>query len=76
MTEHPGEITWVDGTTGEVTRVDSADNLPDTIRFATDENGTLVPVVRIEVTGTDNHREIAQIAEDGRVLRRTYQSRS
>lgn len=67
---HPGEIVWVDGATGKVLRVEPAEDVPDTIRYAADEHGTLQPIVRLVVTG----REIAHVTEDGRVLRRTYRS--
>jgi len=73
---HPGTVEWVDGATGEVLGTEPASGLPDGIAYARDETGTLRPVVRIVVTGSEHRREIAQVDETGAVLRRTYQTRA
>ena len=43
MTEHPGEIEYVDGATGEVTRRVPADEVPEQIRFAPGPDGARGP---------------------------------
>ena len=73
--QHPGVIEFVDGTTGEVTRREDADQVPDSIKFAPDADGVMRAVVRIRITTAGDRREIEQIAEDGTVLKRTYQLR-
>ena len=75
LPEHPGVIEFVDGTTGEVTRRDDAAQVPDSIKFLPDAEGVMRAVVRIRMTTAGDRREIEQIAEDGTVLKRTYQQR-
>jgi hypothetical protein len=72
---HPGRIQWVDGATGAVLGEEPAEDFPDSIRYARDADGRLRPIVRLVVTGSGDHREIAQVDQDGQVLRRTYQTR-
>jgi hypothetical protein len=72
---HPGSIEWVDGATGKVLSKEAAGEFPDSIRYARDAEGRLQPIVRLVVTGSGVHREIAQVDADGHVLRRTYQTR-
>jgi hypothetical protein len=40
---HPGLIEWVDGASGQVLREDSADEFPDSLRFAPDAQGGCAP---------------------------------
>jgi len=75
LPQHPGVIEFVDGTTGETTRREDADQVPDSIKFLPDANGVIRAVVRVRMTTAGDRREIEQIAEDGTVLKRTYQRR-
>ncbi len=73
MTEHPGEIEYVDGATGEVTCRVPADDVPEQIRFAPGPDGAPRPVVRITVLTLGDRREIRQFGPEGELLRSTYQ---
>lgn len=73
--QHPGVIEFVDGTTGETFRRQDAAEVPDSIKFLPDAEGVIRPVVRVRMTTAGDRREIEQIAEDGTVLKRTYQRR-
>jgi hypothetical protein len=68
--KHPGEILFVED--GKPV-VRSADEVPEAIRFAPDQTGALVPVVRIEAVTTGKMRTIHQYAETGELLRSTLQ---
>ena len=50
-----------------------AEEVPPTIAWVKVEQ-TWVPVVRIEITGTAERREITKFGPDGRVLERTIQA--
>jgi hypothetical protein len=65
---HPGTIEFVDGTTGQVTRTERAEDVPEAIAFA---NGK--PVVRIVLIEIGNRREIRSYGENGEFLSATYQ---
>ena len=66
--KHPGTIEFVDGATGEVTRTERAEDVPDVIAFAAG-----VPVTRIVVVTLGDRREIRSYGEDGEFLTATYQ---
>jgi len=66
--KHPGTIEFVDGATGEVTRTERADSVPETIAFADGR-----PVTRIVITESEERREIRSYGEDGSFLSATYQ---
>lgn len=72
MSEHPGTVEWVDGATGEVTEVQPVDELPESMRFAPGEDGTLHPVTRIVITELGTQREIRQHGPGGELLRTTF----
>ena len=63
---HPGEIVNDDKVDGRVW-TDKAADVPVTIAWVNSE-GKWVPVVRIEITGTQARREIAKFGPDGRFL--------
>jgi hypothetical protein len=65
---HPGSIEIVDGATGEVTRTERAEDVPQTIAFADGK-----PVTRIVVIESGDHREIRSYGPDGTLLSATYQ---
>jgi hypothetical protein len=69
VVNHPGTIEFVDGATGEVTRTEAADEVPETIAFADDGR----PVTRIVVTESGDRREIRSYGADGEFLSATYQ---
>lgn len=71
--DHPGTIEYVDGASGEVMRRVSADEVPDSIRFAPGPDGERRPVTRITILTLGDRREIRQFAADGTLLRSTYQ---
>jgi hypothetical protein len=73
LPEHPGEIEYVDGATGEVTRRAPAADVPEQIRYAPGPDGELRPVVRITVLTVGPRREIRQFGPGGELLRSTYQ---
>jgi hypothetical protein len=68
VVKHPGTIEFVDGRTGEVTRTERAEDVPDAIAFA---DGT--PVTRIVVLEAGDQREIRSYGADGEFLSATYQ---
>jgi hypothetical protein len=68
VVKHPGTIEFVDGTSGEVTRTERAEDVPEVIAFA---NG--VPVTRIVVLEAGDRREIRSYGADGQFLTATYQ---
>jgi uncharacterized protein YndB with AHSA1/START domain len=72
VTEHPGTVEWVDGATGEVTKVEPVERLPESLRFAAGPDGEPRPVVRIVVTANGDEREIRQHGPDGELLRTTF----
>ena len=76
LPEHPGTIEFVDGVTGATLRRDDAAQVPDSIKFLPDAEGRIRAVVRVRMTESGDRREIEQIAEDGTVLKRTYQRRT
>jgi hypothetical protein len=68
VVKHPGTIEFVDGSTGEVTRTERAEDVPETIAFADGQ-----PVTRIVVTESEERREIRSYGADGEFLSATYQ---
>ena len=66
--KHPGTIEFVDGTTGEVTRTERAEDVPEVIAFAGGK-----PVGRIVITEAGDRREIRSYGADGEFLTATYQ---
>ena len=70
---HPGTIEFVDGTTGQVTREERAEDVPESIRFAGGSDGELRPVTRIVITESGDQREIRSYGADGEFLTVTYQ---
>lgn len=72
---HPGTITFVDGMTKKVTHTRTAEEVPESVRFA-ESDGQLVPVVRIEAYEEGDRRIIREFGEDGTELRSTVQIRN
>ena len=68
MVKHPGTIEFVDGATGQVTRTERAEDVPEAIAFARGK-----PVTRIVITGDGEQREIRSYGPDGEFLTATYQ---
>jgi hypothetical protein len=68
VVKHPGTIEFVDGATGEVTRTEPAEEVPETIAFADGK-----PVTRIVVLESGDRREIRSYGADGEFLSATYQ---
>lgn len=66
-------IEFVDGGTGEVTRTERAEDVPEAIAFADGPDGEPRPVTRIVVTTTEDRREIRSYGPDGEFLTATYQ---
>ena len=73
LPEHPGTIEYVDGATGEVTRVVPAADVPEQIAYAPGPDGEQRPVVRVTILTVGPQREIRQFGPDGEILRSTYQ---
>jgi hypothetical protein len=73
MTEHPGTVVYVDGTSGKVVHVADAADVDDAIGFAPGTDGTLQPVTRIVITTVGDRREVRQLGADGALLRTTFQ---
>lgn len=67
---HPGTITFVDDTSE---RVEQASDVPESIRFAMNRDGVLVPVVRVVAIGAGDQRTIREYGADGALLRSTVQ---
>jgi hypothetical protein len=73
VTEHPGTIEYVDGTTGKVVHVADAADVDEAISFAPGSDGTSQPVTRIVITTVGEQREVRQMGADGALLRTTFQ---
>jgi hypothetical protein len=73
MPEHPGEIEYIDETTGSVIRRVPASEEPESIAFAPGPDGVLQPVTRITFLTVGDRREIRQFGADGSLLLSTYQ---
>jgi hypothetical protein len=71
--QHPGTVTFVDEA-GE--KVESADNVPQSIRFVANASGILVPVVRVVAKTDGNQRIIRSYGADGTELTSTVQLRN
>lgn len=69
---HPGTITFVDGTTETVR---PAAEVPESIRFAENAAGAKEPVVRVVAFTEGDRRIIREYAADGRELRSTVQKK-
>ena len=63
---HPGEITFIDHSTGE-TRISAASDVPETIAWAT-VDGEKVPIIRVESHVMGNRREIHRYGADGALV--------
>jgi len=63
-------ITFVDETSE---RVEQAADVPESIRFATNRDGALVPVVRVVAVTAGDQRTIREYGADGALLRSTVQ---
>jgi hypothetical protein len=71
---HPGRVTFVDGTTDAVIREADAAELPESIAFV-ELDGQLHPVVRIVSFVSEDKRIIRQYGVDGELLLSTVQIR-
>jgi hypothetical protein len=69
---HPGTITFVEGTTQTV---EQAADVPESIRFAKNAKGELVPVVKVVAYLEGDRRIIREYGADGAELRSTVQVR-
>ncbi len=65
---HPGTVVFVDGSTGEVTQEKRAEDVPESIRFAT-LDGRLIPVVRVVAFSEPDRRILREYGPDGQLLR-------
>ena len=72
---HPGTIVFVDADTGEE-RTEPVASVPEPLRYAPDERGQLVPVVRVVAQVTGDTRRIHELGPEGQLLRTTVQLRS
>lgn len=72
---HPGTITFVDGSTQQITREAEASELPFEIAFV-DVEGQYRPVVRIEAFTSPEQRVIHRYGPDGELLNTTIQLRN
>jgi len=70
--KHPGTITYVDGNTGEES-TSPISEVPEELRFAPDQDGNLVPIVRVVARTAGNQRTIHELGPDGQLLRSTVQ---
>lgn len=68
--EHPGNIIFVNGMTGETTKTVPAAEVPENIRYVETDEG-FVPVVRIEDYAFENQLTIRQYGPDGELLQST-----
>jgi hypothetical protein len=73
VTDHPGTVVYVDGTTEKVVHVADAADVDDAIAFAPGTDGVLRPVTRIVITTVGDRREVRQLGADGALLRTTFQ---
>lgn len=71
---HPGQITYLDGNTGDVVAVSDVQEVPESMRFVETESG-LVPVVKVVATIVENERLIQEYGPDDEILRSTKQVR-
>lgn len=74
--KHPGTIQFVDGATQEVTQTVDAKEVPSSIRFAKNEAGELVPVVKVVAVQEGDRRIIREYGPEGQFLRSTVQVRT
>ncbi len=74
--KHPGTIQFIDGVTQEVTKTVDAQEVPSSIRFAKDEAGVLVPVVKVVAIQEGDRRIIREYGPEGQFLRPTVQVRT
>lgn len=72
---HPGTIVFVDADTGEE-RSQPVASVPEPLRYAPDQRGQLVPVVRVVAQVAGNTRQIHELGPEGQLLRSTTQLRS
>ncbi|HZN94023.1 MAG TPA: hypothetical protein VFB81_15025 [Myxococcales bacterium] len=73
--QHPGTIVYVNGDTGEES-ASPISEVPEELRFAPDQDGNLVPVVRVVARTAGDQRNIHELGPDGQLLRSTVQIRS
>jgi hypothetical protein len=75
--QHPGRIVYLDGNTGDVVSEEPADQVPDEFRFAPDEDGALIPILKVvaTVSADGRTREIFEFGPDDALLRTTLQRR-
>lgn len=70
VAEHPGQIVYVDGDTGEVTSVRDVARVPESMRA---RGG--VPVVKVVATKRGDERTIREYGPDDELLSSTVQRR-
>ena len=68
---HPGTITFVSDDDRE--RVENASGVPESLRFAKNQHGRWVPVVRVVATVAGDQRTIREYGPGGELLRSTVQ---
>ncbi|RKH67299.1 hypothetical protein [Corallococcus llansteffanensis] len=74
--KHPGTIQFVDGATKEVTKTVDAKEVPPSIRYAKNEAGELVPVVKVVAFQEGDRRTLREYGPEGQFLRSTVQIRN
>jgi hypothetical protein len=73
---HPGRVTYLNGNTGEVVSEKPVAEVPEHLRFAPDETGALVPVVKVVATVAGAQRSMREYGPDDQLLRTTLQRKS
>lgn len=71
---HPGQITYLDGNTGNVVAVNDVQQVPESMRFVETTHG-LVPVVKVVATTIEDERLIQEYGPNDEMLRSTRQVR-
>ncbi|HZN94872.1 MAG TPA: hypothetical protein VFB81_19295 [Myxococcales bacterium] len=72
---HPGTILFVDENKGHE-HARPVSEVPESLRFAPDQNGNLVPVVKVVARVVGEQRTIREYGTGGEMLRSTVQFRA
>jgi hypothetical protein len=73
-TQHPGTIRYLDGDRNLVNEL-PIDEVPESLRFAYDEDDNPIPVVEVVAHESADGREIFEYGPEGQLLRVTAQRR-
>ena len=69
----PEKIVFINGLTNEVRNEEKFEDVPESIRFASNAKGIKEPVIKIVDVTTDNQRIIKQLGRGDVVLKTTLQ---